>query len=77
MKRKNLIVFSLLLTIVTWSCSSKTESATDSDETASEEWKGMDDFHMIMAESFHPYRDSANVAPAKQYAREMVTLANQ
>lgn len=47
-----------------------TEEVADDDE-----WKGMDDFHMVMAESFHPYKDSANLEPAKQLAAEMADLA--
>jgi hypothetical protein len=38
-------------------------------------WKEMDDFHMAMAYSYHPFRDSANLAPAKLYAVEMRTYA--
>ena len=40
-------------------------------ETSSNEWKELDSFHMIMAEAFHPYKDSANLAPAKTLAKEM------
>ena len=35
----------------------------------------MDDFHMIMAESFHPFRDSADLGPAKANADAMVVAA--
>lgn len=45
-------------------------AATDDD------WKAMDDFHMIMAESFHPYKDSANLAPAIAHAAELTAAAN-
>jgi hypothetical protein len=42
-----------------------------------DEWPEMDEFHMIMAESFHPYKDSANVEPAKANAAEMAKLAEK
>ncbi|MEQ8426021.1 MAG: hypothetical protein RIA63_14980 [Cyclobacteriaceae bacterium] len=75
MKYMKLFILSTMLVAGAWSCSPKTESVEEGDESTAVEWKGMDEFHMIMAESFHPYRDSANLAPARQYAREMVSLA--
>ncbi|MFZ1809091.1 MAG: hypothetical protein WAU36_17795 [Cyclobacteriaceae bacterium] len=71
-----LIWIGALLFVATWACSPKAESATEETEEEVTEWKGMDDFHMLMAESFHPYRDSANVEPVKQYASEMVVSVN-
>lgn len=63
--------------VVNWGCSSKSEhSENEKSDSADAEWKEMDEFHMVMAESFHPYRDSGNVEPAKQLAAEMVTLAS-
>ena len=40
-----------------------------------DEWKPMDDFHMIMAESYHPFRDSADLGPAKANADALVVAA--
>jgi hypothetical protein len=37
----------------------------------------MDSFHMVMAEAFHPYKDSANLEPAKQLAEEMAQEADK
>jgi len=76
MKLNKLSGICVLIILTIWACSSKTESATEETETEVAEWKGMDDFHMLMAESFHPYRDSANVEPVKQLAMEMVTSVN-
>lgn len=42
-----------------------------------EEWPMMDEFHMIMAESFHPFKDSANLAPAIANAEDMAQLADK
>ena len=50
----------LLLLVI--ACSEKKSSSPD-------EWPGMDTFHMIMAESYHPLKDSANLAPAKANAK--------
>lgn len=66
------VIICALAVNVFFSCTPKTE--TTQSEPA--EWKGMDDFHMIMAECFHPFRDSANLAPVKEHAGEMVTLVN-
>lgn len=41
----------------------------------SKEWKQMDEFHMVMAETFHPYKDSANLEPVKSRANELATSA--
>lgn len=64
------------------SCSGKKESAHedghdhhDGDSAAAENWVPMDDFHVIMAESFHPYKDSSNLAPSKANAEAMATAA--
>jgi len=44
---------------------------------ASKEWKELDSFHIIMAESFHPFMDSANLAPAKSLAKTMADEASK
>lgn len=57
--------------------SSETEEAEEEHAVAGEEWKEMDDFHMVMAEAFHPYKDSSNLEPAKQNAEAMVASAEK
>ena len=61
------------------SCSDKKhedhEEATE--QVDSDEWAEMDSFHMVMAEAFHPYKDSANLEPAKQLAEEMALEAEK
>ena len=62
------ITISILLScIVAVACSKK--------ETASDEWPGMDTYHMVMAEAYHPMRDSANLAPAKANAGDLALEA--
>ncbi len=60
------------------SCASKNTNDTDQKAVASDGvWKEMDDFHMIMAETFHPYKDSSNLEPAKSRADELLKAANE
>ena len=61
------------LSIVVSACTSK--QGGDNETSEDGEWKPMDDFHMIMAESFHPFRDSADLGPAKANADAMVVAA--
>lgn len=65
-----------LIVLTSWACSPKTESTSEQTNDGEVEWNGMEDFHMLMAESFHPYRDSSNVEPVKQLAGEMVASVN-
>lgn len=61
-----------VLAVVAIACGEKKTETTEVNE-----WKQMDDFHMIMAESFHPYKDSSNLAPAKEMAKELADAAAQ
>lgn len=80
MKKGIPYVFLIVLFGLCVGCSNKKEddhtSHTD-EESILEEWKEMDSFHMVMAESFHPYMDSGNVAPAKANAAVMEELASK
>lgn len=51
---------------------SQTVAAADADPN---EWPEMDSFHMIMAEAFHPYKDSTNLEPVKQLAEKLAQNA--
>ena len=70
-----------LTAFLIFSCASKKDATRDpqdglrgGDESV---WKEMDEFHMIMAETFHPYKDSANLEPVKSRAFELMTAAGQ
>ncbi len=67
-----LILFALALAIA---CSGKKDTAEA--VANNDEWPEMDEFHMIMAESFHPYKDSSNIEPAKANAAEMARVAEK
>lgn len=64
-------VFLIVLIVV--ACGSKKHEA-ESNKAA---WPEMDEFHTIMAASFHPFKDSANLVPAKTNAAEMAKLAEK
>lgn len=68
MNTKNLISLITLLALV-WACGKKEKAEEQT------EWPEMDAFHLIMAESFHPFKDSGNLEPAKKYAAEMAQSA--
>jgi hypothetical protein len=74
--KKPLIYFLIFAFAGFVSCTSKPESTTTAAEDSSE-WKEMDSFHMIMAEAFHPYKDSSNLAPVKKLAEEMAAEAEK
>ena len=67
------------MTIIISACNTKTEHEHqhETEAASSDEWPQMDEFHMIMAESFHPFRDSADIAPAKANADSMVAIADK
>jgi hypothetical protein len=64
-------IFILFVFTLAIACGKKEETASN------EEWPEMDEFHMVMAESFHPYKDSANLEPAKANAAEMAKIAEK
>ncbi len=63
----------LFLMLLAAACSKKAESTEESAEA--QEWPEMDSFHMVMAEAFHPFKDSTNLEPAKKLAEEMAVEA--
>jgi hypothetical protein len=76
----NLVLFVATLTFA-FACAKKGEDHDHEHSTeavASEaEWKEMDDFHVIMADAFHPFKDSANLEPVKTHAEHLATEAEK
>lgn len=74
---RSLTFFILALAVL--SCASKTEESHDDHHASHDQgvWKEMDDFHLLMAETFHPFKDSSNLEPAKARAGELVSAADQ
>lgn len=70
---KKTAFYSILACVVVFALAcggKKQEQAANNDE-----WPEMDEFHMVMAESFHPYKDSANLEPAKANAADLAKVA--
>lgn len=63
------VIFVCLLAVA---CTNKKQDA----DNASDQWPAMDKFHDRMAASFHPYKDSANLEPAKSHATELAQAAD-
>jgi len=74
--KKISILFSVAALLTLFACGGgkhdhQHEAANSNDSV----WTGMDEFHLVMAESFHPFKDSSNLEPAKKYAPEMDSVA--
>ena len=71
----------IIATMMVSACASKTEEARDAEHGHGHDeagvWVEMDEFHMIMVETFHPYKDSTNLEPAKKRASELMTAADE
>ena len=70
MKGRSYVVVLALMISFGFSCSKK-----DSDKEEMVEWKEMDEFHMVMADVFHPLKDSGNLEPIKTRAEELAGSA--
>ena len=75
-KLYTLCIIVCAFTLVITACTSKKDDG-NAGAASEEEWKPMDEFHMVMAESFHPFRDSADLGPAKANAEAMVAAAEK
>lgn len=73
------VLMVLALAVFALACGAKKEDDHDHEHEAAtgdeKEWKQMDDFHMVMAETFHPFKDSANLEPVKTRAGELASSA--
>ncbi|HTE33753.1 MAG TPA: hypothetical protein VK666_25405 [Chryseolinea sp.] len=70
---RHLVLPCILLVAV--ACGSKQGHDDHHDADTTTTWAGMDEFHQVMAESFHPFKDSANLLPAKANAHAMAAAA--
>jgi hypothetical protein len=67
------LIFIMTLVLMALACDIKHHGEQNHSGTV--EWKEMDNFHMVMAEAFHPYKDSSNLEAAKAKAPELATAA--
>ncbi len=58
-------------------CSGKKEHAEGEHSEDATTWAELDAYHMVMAESYHPLKDSANLAPAKANAEALAAEAEK
>lgn len=85
MKVRFLLFSSLLAAAVLSACSGKKDGHDEHGHdhehehaaVSKDEWKEMDDFHLLMAEAFHPYKDNKDLAPAKAKAGELAAAAEK
>ena len=70
---KNSLYF-LFFFLLASACAKKSSGTS---ETAADEWPEMEAFHAIIAEAYHPFKDSANVAPAKELAESLALEADK
>ena len=54
-----------------------TKKADTTSEAAADEWPQMEAFHAIIADAYHPFKDSANVAPARELAESLALEADK
>lgn len=52
-------------------------SAPSSEKGDDDEWKEMDEFHMVMADVFHPLKDSGNLEPIRAQAEDLAASAEK
>ena len=69
--------FTLILFVFVMAIACSEKKDTTAAAVNNDEWPEMDEFHMIMAESFHPYKDSSNLEPAKVNAADLAKLAEK
>ncbi len=75
--KKLTLVLVVLAAVFVAACSAKKEETAPATEeaAAADEWPEMDAYHFAMAEAFHPFKDSANLAPVKAQAADLVKAA--
>lgn len=73
--KANLIIWISIVLMSLFSCSSKENTSSDLHQNESVEWSDLDSFHTIQSEAFYPYKDSANLEPAKRLAEAMAQQA--
>jgi hypothetical protein len=55
----------------------KKEDKQEATTTDPDDWTALDDFHMVMADVYHPLKDSGNVKPIMEKAGELAKAAEK
>ncbi len=65
-------LFGLICVLLVTACGKKERANHSMDE-----WPEMESFHSVMAKAYHPFADSANLAPLKGIAEELAGEAEK
>ncbi len=76
MKYRYIVFFTVVISSLI-ACSKREKAASEAAHNDDTEWVEMDAFHLVMAEAFHPYKDSANLEPVKRLAEELALEADK
>jgi hypothetical protein len=76
-KLQNLFAMGVLVWALAVACAPKQEAATEAAGEEQADWAELDSFHLFMADMFHPYKDSANLAPIKASAEQFAADAEK
>lgn len=73
MKKVTLYAFVIFVTLLAVACGNKKNDNVATNDI----WPEMDEFHNVMADSFHPFIESADLEPAKANAAEIAKVAEK
>ena len=73
MKNSPDLLVVLIAALMIFGCSAKHDSEGVTDNA---EWPEMESFHMVMADAYHPFKDSANLEAAKSLAPNLAAEAD-
>jgi hypothetical protein len=77
MKIKPLFLVVLAMAVaVLVSCGTKEKAVKEESVQEDEEWVALDAFHAVMADVYHPLKDSGNLQPIKERSQELAAEAD-
>jgi len=65
----------IFVLLFAFACSEKQKEAAEGEDDV--EWKEMDEFHAVMADVYHPLKDSNNLEPIKKDAGNLAAAATK
>src|SRR6478609_7565400 len=69
-------VKAVLILVVLVSCGTKEKKEAKDTESIDDEWVALDAFHTVMADVYHPLKDSGNLQPIKARSEELAAEAD-
>ena len=61
--------------LLVFACSEKSKETAETEDDV--EWKEMDEFHAVIADVYHPLKDSSNLEPIKKEAGNVAAAATK